>query len=109
MVAIIIDHMYFCGGVVLDAYTVLTAAHCTDGAQSFKIFFAGRMFSATRREEHPKWSASTIEGNLAKIYLEEELAVKFNAGNQDTRYKCSQRKYWIYSGFSSEFSVICIS
>ena len=86
VVAILVDHMYFCGGVVLDASTVLTAAHCTDGAQSFKITSADqtppgaspspRAFTATRHEEHPHWSALTLEADIAKIYLDnEELEV----------------------------------
>ena len=84
VVAILIDHMYFCGGVVLDASTVLTAAHCTDGAQSFRIisppeYIAGRtarrVYTATRHEEHPDWSPLTLEADLAKIYLHEELEV----------------------------------
>ena len=82
-VAILIDHMYFCGGVVLDASTVLTAAHCTDGAQIFKIISADqtppgaspRAFTATRHEEHPHWSALTLEADIAKIYLDEDFEV----------------------------------
>jgi len=79
-VAVRIDGMYFCGGSLIDSTHVLTAAHCTDGAQSFRLTFGAHDIStteptqvtvdATRYTIHPNWDPNTLAGDMSIIILD---------------------------------------
>ncbi|MDH6117279.1 hypothetical protein ABH930_001736 [Kitasatospora sp. GAS204A] len=68
---------HICGGAILDATTVLTAAHCADGGttSSLKVSYgsanrtAGTKASLNRVIMHPSYSSSTIDNDLAVLKL----------------------------------------
>jgi secreted trypsin-like serine protease len=80
---ILMDNSYFCGGSIVAANKVLTAAHCVDGFRSFKITAGdvNRLTNSPNNAEqtttatidnvviNPKWNTNTLEGDLAVITL----------------------------------------
>merc|ERR1711931_368146 len=80
MAALFIDDAWFCGGTLISASHVLTAAHCADGATYADILlgaFNVRVPDEPNRVEissyelvvHPMWSPSTLSNDLALVVL----------------------------------------
>jgi len=80
MAALFIDDAWFCGGTLISATHVLTAAHCADGATYADILLGAwnvREPDEPNRVEissyelvvHPKWSPSTLSNDLALVVL----------------------------------------
>lgn len=73
---------HICGGTIIGAKTILTAAHCTDGsvASSLKIKYGGtdrtalsKSISVTEIIQHPSYSSSTSDSDFALLHLGEAL------------------------------------
>merc|ERR1711953_1032911 len=79
-VALFIDNAWFCGGSIIPENSVMTAAHCADGASYFDIMAGAhnvRAPSEPHRVEitsyngwtHPGWNHNTLENDIALIEL----------------------------------------
>ncbi len=85
LVALTIDGLYFCGGNVISENTILTAAHCTDGARSVEVTAGAhdqsvneatqQIITSSDTMEHPDWNANTIAGDVSLIFLPEPLSL----------------------------------
>jgi len=80
MAALFIDDAWFCGGTLISASHVLTAAHCADGATYADVLLGAwnvREPDEPNRVEissyelvvHPTWDPSTLSNDLALIVL----------------------------------------
>lgn len=87
-IASIVDHPYyaqvfaylgangsFCGGSIVAARIVLTAAHCAFGFSRFEVrvgsdrFLGGQLVAVTRATIHPGYDPETAENDLALLHL----------------------------------------
>jgi secreted trypsin-like serine protease len=85
MAALLIDGKQFCGGSLIDNVHIITAAHCTDGAEkivavvgtnSLKNPDSGRkVFNITRDGifQHPDYNPNTIGYDVAILRLPERV------------------------------------
>ncbi|CAL8113620.1 unnamed protein product [Orchesella dallaii] len=88
MVALLINGRSFCGGSVIDDQHIITAAHCTDGAETVTILLGTHNLKASSEEEpgrrvvnvtaenihqHPKYNEDTVTHDISIIRLPEKL------------------------------------
>ncbi|KAA8567096.1 hypothetical protein MFRU_007g02030 [Monilinia fructicola] len=80
---------HFCGGVLLNAYTVLTAAHCSVSysASSVKVragtltwASGGTLVGVSKIVVHPSYSSSTINNDIALWHLSTALPASSTIG-----------------------------
>jgi trypsin len=73
---------HICGGTIVGANTVLTAAHCTDGlpASSLKVNYGGtdrttlpKSIPVTEIIQHPSYNPSTSDSDFALLHLAEAV------------------------------------
>jgi len=73
---------HICGGTLIGAHTVLTAAHCTDGlaASDLKIKYGGTdrttlpvSIPVTEIIQHPAYNPSTSDSDFALLHLSEAV------------------------------------
>jgi len=90
MVALLINGKSFCGGSIIDKRHILTAAHCTDGAENITILMGSH--SIKQKEEsrkivnitaenifqHPNYDEETIFSDISILRLPEELEYNEN-------------------------------
>ena len=79
-----------CGGSILDAFHILTAAHCVKGAHPSEISIRynsllqsrnGSQRSALKLIIHPKYNIRTIDNDIALIRLKTSLVLsRINSG-----------------------------
>jgi secreted trypsin-like serine protease len=95
IVALSIDNAYFCGGNIISENTILTAAHCADGARSIEVTagaHAQNLPESTQQVvsmgdaghmEHEGWNRFTLANDLALVYLETPLKMNSNVAAID--------------------------
>ncbi|CAG7819236.1 unnamed protein product, partial [Allacma fusca] len=109
MVALLIDGRHFCGGSIIDAQHVLTAAHCTDNAKTISMLFGSHNIRAPKASEpsrvivnvtdddihqHPKYNPNTIANDISIIRLPQRLQF-----NDEIRPVCLPNKYFLSRTF----------
>jgi trypsin len=76
------DDSHICGGTIIGATTVLTAAHCTEGsaASDLRIAYGGtdrtnlpKSIPVTEIIQHPSYSSSTSDSDFALLHLSEAV------------------------------------
>lgn len=89
IVALRIDDAYFCGGSIISADVVLTAAHCLDGAKSVKVIAGAHdqsnddeqtqvVMISTDLAVHEGWNAITVDNDIAYARLPSPLEFNGN-------------------------------
>lgn len=88
MVALLIDGRHFCGGSLIDNQHVITAAHCTDKANSITMLLGTHNIKAASGEEdgrkvynitrsnifqHPEYNGNTITHDISILRLPEPV------------------------------------
>jgi len=83
LVFLLIDNMYVCGGNIFNENTIITAAHCADGANRIQITAGAhdqtvsepsqQIVISTSHIEHPDWNSFTLSGDVAILYLDSPL------------------------------------
>ena len=86
LVFLLIDNMYVCGGNIFNENTIITAAHCADGANRIQVTAGAHDQSrpeasqevviSTSHIEHPDWNSFTLSGDVAILYLDSPLTVR---------------------------------
>ncbi|XP_044736405.1 brachyurin-like [Chrysoperla carnea] len=74
---------YFCGGSVISKRTILTAAHCAEGATDFVILLGTNTLNAATPGEmevktntsivHPDWNPDNLTNDIALVLLNEDI------------------------------------
>ena len=85
LVFLLIDSLYVCGGNIFNENTIITAAHCADGANRIQITAGAhdqtvsepsqQIVISTSHIEHPDWNSFTLSGDVAILYLDSPLTV----------------------------------
>merc|ERR1719471_1598310 len=83
LVFLLIDSLYVCGGNIFNENTIITAAHCADGANRIQITAGAhdqtvsepsqQIVISTSHIEHPDWNSFTLSGDVAILYLDSPL------------------------------------
>merc|ERR1712018_1106741 len=83
LVFLLIDSLYVCGGNIFKENTIITAAHCADGARRVEITAGAhdqsvneptqQVVVSTSHIEHPDWNSFTLQGDVAILYLDSPL------------------------------------
>merc|ERR1719500_2548053 len=83
LVFLLIDSLYVCGGNIFNENTIITAAHCADGARRVEITAGAhdqsvneptqQVVISTSHIEHPDWNSFTLQGDVAILYLDSPL------------------------------------
>jgi len=83
LVFLLIDNLYVCGGNIFNENTIITAAHCADGANRIQITAGAhdqtrpepsqQVVISTSHIEHPDWNSFTLSGDVAILYLDSPL------------------------------------
>ena len=86
LVFLLIDSLYVCGGNIFNENTIITAAHCADGANRIQITAGAhdqtrpepsqQVVISTSHIEHPDWNSFTLSGDVAILYLDSPLTVR---------------------------------
>jgi len=93
LVFLLIDSLYVCGGNIFNENTIITAAHCADGANRIQITAGAhdqtvsepsqQIVISTSHIEHPDWNSFTLSGDVAILYLDSPLTFSDEIGSID--------------------------
>merc|ERR1712241_1455808 len=85
------DSLYVCGGNIFNENTIITAAHCADGARRVEITAGAhdqsvneptqQVVISTSHIEHPDWNSFTLQGDVAILYLDSPLEFSNEIGS----------------------------
>jgi len=112
MVALLINGRSFCGGTIIDNQHIITAAHCTDGAETITILMGAHNLRASKEEEpnrrvvnvtaenihqHPNYNEDTVTHDISIIRLDDKLEF-----NDAIRPICLPNRQFINQFFVNE-------
>ena len=103
LVFLLIDSLYVCGGNIFNENTIITAAHCADGANRIQITAGAhdqtanepsqQVVISTSHIEHPDWNSFTLSGDVAILYLDSPLEVRLNFLSTGSVKRIEHRKW----------------
>merc|ERR1712178_329289 len=92
-----------CGGTIINKRTVITAAHCYEGADPrlFQVVVGQhskrspdkytKRYRVAEIKNHPQWNPRTLENDISIIKLAEDIEF-----NQAVQPICLPQSDWIY-------------
>lgn len=95
-VALVSGSFAFCGGTLISADTVITAAHCVDDDNEFDVLINrhdlnssdGERLSMLKKSIHPDYNSDTLDNDFAIVFLKRGTSEPVNYAklNRDGRY-----------------------